>query len=214
MVALVLVGCAWCLRGPVLRRLGQRLVVDQEPGRFQVLWVIDEDVDRRYDLAADLHRKTGCRIAIAKPVDTRLVQLGIEPSSDRLAQRELRRRGLPDDALIIVDGPTGPEWTEDRMLADWLRPQPDLRMLVVCERFRSASHRAEIDRLLGPQHAGRIAVRGIPDRRFDETDWWQSRVGAKAFFVTWLSCRRWRHPQQADADRYEQAFLRQLGVLP
>jgi hypothetical protein len=213
-VLVLLVVGAWCARGAVLRWLGARLVADQDPGRFDLLWIVDEDVDRRYDLAAELHRQTGCRIAVAKSVGTRMVQLGIEPSNERLAQRELRRRGLPDNALVTVGGPTGPEWPEDRLLADWLRQHPQVRVLVVCERFRSAAHRAQLDELLGPKDAGRVAVRGIRDRRFDETNWWQSRVGAKAFFVTWLSCRRGRHPLQADADHYEQAFLRQLGVVP
>jgi len=213
-VVAALVLAVWCLRSTLLSGLARRLVVDQEPSVFNVLWIGDEAVNRRFDLAAEQYRQTGCRIAIARPVPTRVVQLGIEPSAEELARRELAKRGVPADALLVVDGPTGTAWTEGRLLADWLAAHPQARVLMLCKRFRSAAHRQELDRLLQPDAAQRVAVRGVRDRRYDENTWWHSRVGVKEFFVTWLGELHSRQTPPADAECYEQALRHQWRGTP
>jgi hypothetical protein len=208
-VVAALVLTAWCLRGRLLCGLARRLVVEEEPGRFDVLWIVDEAVPGRFELAAELYLQTGCRLAIARPVLLRVVQMGIEPSAEALTRRELAKRRVPVEALLVVGDSANPQWSEGQLLADWLVAHPEKRVLMVCKRFRSAAHRQELDRLLGPDAARRVAVQGIRDPRFDESNWWHSRLGAKEFFVTWLGEAHTRNAPQADAERYEQALLHQ-----
>jgi hypothetical protein len=218
---------AWFALGPFLRGLAAFLVADESVGSFQYIAVLDwyngPDGDRCYDAATNLYQKVPSRrILLVESSSTRLVEIGALEAFDILSRRELENRGLPANAVTAIHSDGRDDWATARAIRVWLTDRPGVSALLLCGRFRSATVRHVLDEALGPTLAGRVRVRGLPDRRFDESNWWTTRTGIKAFGTGW--CRRihgwyasqdYRPPPFCNADDYERKVRRSLtGATP
>lgn len=61
----------------------------------------------------------------------------------------------------------------------------------------------------------RVGLEGLPDRRYNENNWWRSKVGVKAPFSAWVSlaytvCQGERPDEmpKLGAEEYEEALFR------
>ncbi len=59
-------------------------------------------------------------------------------------------------------------------------------MVVLCDRFSSRRTRCLFERELGGLSA-RVRWRALPDRRYDETNWYHHKVGVLSLFDSYLS---------------------------
>lgn len=189
---LVAVACAYCGRGILFSWLGGKLVVDQPAPRAGVLWIRSEDGFRpegRSSLAqaADwYHAAPQRKILLLQPIANRLVTAGVVPSFEAIARTALTRSGVPNDAIITAAGTWHDPWEESQRLGDWLRPRPEVQVVVLAERLNTARQRWLLDHALEPELAARIAVQSLSRSEFEETNWWKRRDGVKAFMSSWL----------------------------
>jgi hypothetical protein len=217
---LLLLGCAYLGHGFVLRWLAAPLVVDQTPPRVDCLWIPrDTGISRAAEL---YHQSPQRKIVVLQPRWNRLAAAGVLPTFDALVRVELGRRGVPAEAVTVIPGNRETAWDEVQGVGRWLEGRPGAELLVLVDRFQSARMRWLLDQALEPALASRIAVHALSWPEFDETNWWRSRVGVKAFmngWITLLHVRRYgRLP--ASTTRWDpQAYLRWLaepaaGAMP
>lgn len=198
---------------PLLRVAAGLLIVD-EPQPPAPAYVLVCSGDRRCDVAADLYRRRAAEgVLLVEEHPPRLVREGIVPSREALAQRLLADRRVPQDIVTIIPGLARNEWQAARLLAGWIQERPDAHIVVLCDRFDSRRQRHVLAAALRAEQKGMISMRALPDRRFDERNWWKSREGLKAFFKCavsaaydyWCAEPAWI-PQEWSPDDYERAL--------
>jgi hypothetical protein len=126
----------------------------------------------------------------------------------------LTRRGVPGDAIVTIPGVWLGAREESQRLGDWLRPRPEVQLVVMAERLNTARLRWILDHALEPELAARIAVEPLAQPKFDETNWWKSRDGIKAFMSSWLGwcyARTQNRPPEIAQPWDPQAYRRWLA---
>jgi len=190
-VAAVVVAVACLFHAPLFRGLASPLIVDQTTDDFDVICLLGDvkgpDGDRCYDVAGDLFPKNPAdKILIVAPPPDRVVEAGALPSFETISRRELAARGVPRESITILRSRRLDDWASAEALDGWLRDHPESSVLLLCGQFHSARVRAVLDDALDPARAARVRVRSLPDRRFDQTNWWRSRCGVRELGKSWL----------------------------
>jgi hypothetical protein len=193
-----------------------RLLVADQPLPESATHVLLGGGDRQFDLAAELLASGRCRRVLiqAGPPD-RLAFLGILPTWTELCRREFGKRGVREEQLVVQAIKPQRSWDAVRALDGWLAEHPDARLIVLADRFRSGELAYVYRQILSDEHQGRLTVLALPDRRYDESNWWRSRTGIKAFFGTLLARGYMRvggeesgPPYDPDPDAYERRVLK------
>ena len=163
-----------------LALLGGLLVADDPPGNAQQVLILDGD--KRYELAASMVSSGVARggdVLVYEARDAWLVQHGVVLAPEALARRELGRRGISAERLRVLRGAADDWRAALRALASYLDQAPEARVAVLTARIGSQTVSLLADHLLGPARS-RVTIVPLRDRRFDETDFWRSRMGLKS----------------------------------
>lgn len=203
-VLAAIAGCAWLWRGTILRAAAELLIVDQPSSRCEWVLIVQGNGRGvgRYDEAARLyHEDPSRRVVLIQRFPRPTIRIGAVPAPDAIGRRELAARGVPMKSVTLIPGEADDEWTAAHALQSWLRDRPDGRLLVLCNRFQSGHQRLVLDTVLDPAAAARVSVRGLADRRYDETDWWQSRRGVKELMFAYLELAHARWCGESHAAR-------------
>jgi hypothetical protein len=215
---LVVLGGLGLAHRPLLRWAACGLIVDDhEEQTPDAIWL--GGGDRRFQAAADLYRENPrCRILIARSFRDRVVQVAVLPPLEELARNQLLDRGVPSEAVVFFGDSCRDSWEGARALQGWMKENPNKRVLVLCDRFRSRQRLEVLAQVLQPQEAARIGIRGLPAYRYDETDWWRNRTGLKRFMYSWLGLlcvwmigETAEKPIPLDPDAYERLVAGRIG---
>ncbi len=207
----------WLAHAALLRLVALGLVVDQPASRSASVWIhstegVYPDLDQCYDRTVALWQENGKRsILLTWRGPCRLAALGVVSSFGETSRRELTHRGVLEERIVPVGANVATRWEAARAVGWWLRTHPHDTVALLCDRFRSRQWRAILDEVLGSTDATRVTVVALPDSKFDESNWWKSRRGAKDFYnaycelaYAWLvgegAFCRW----QWDPDQFEQ----------
>ena len=112
----------------------------------------------------------------------RVVVLGAVLPSEELCRRKLVRDGVDDDVIRLLDGTSESDFDTGRLIDGWLVAHPDKRVNLLCDRFSSRTWSHILDRTISPSQRILVSVEGVADPRYNELNWWRSRVGLKSFF--------------------------------
>lgn len=212
-LVLVAAIAVWSSHRTILTCIGGLVVVDERPVHLDLIW-IRESGSRIYDVVASMFLESPRRRLVMIPHrPSRLIRAGICEPLESVSRRELAIRGVPTTRFEILGTPVR-NWNEElRQLADWLEGLPDAGLVVPCSRFGSACLRQAINRVMPPGVVMRVKVVAVADPRYDETNWWQSRVGVRSMLYALLSrayswcgvsvndeCEEW------DPDTYERSL--------
>ncbi len=181
----------WLLHAPLLQFLAQLLIADQPDGDYQLVCIASRNGwpadDWCYDAAAERFlAKSSCNILLVQPPDNRLIELGIAPTFEAISRRELELRGVPQTSISVVRSKICGERAAIEAIRPRLSQQPNNSAVLLCNLFYSARIRLLVDRVLDPNQATRVRVRGVPSQQCDATNWWKSRDGYKVFGDAWL----------------------------
>jgi hypothetical protein len=187
LAGLALAGTAgYWFRHPILRNIAGYLVVD-EPSAATCVLVLP-GVDRRYDRAAEMFRAGSVTsILLVERRAKRLEKMGFVPTFESVSQRELDQRGVPKKSITVIRGETRTDWERGRSLRTWLESQPTSRVVILCDRFGGRKMRYIMDKTLGAECASRVRVMCLPERSYDENNWWHNRSGAVQVFDAYLN---------------------------
>ncbi len=180
LIVSVIVVCVAAHR-PILRALGGGLVVDQEPPP-SCTHIVVLGGDKRYDVAAKLIGETPkWKLLHLGGKYSRLVEYHVLPPWEDHFKQQMRERGAPEERIEFRGATLQNSWKTVTELNRWLQEQDDAGVVVLCERFNSRCLRYQLDTILSPEHAARVSLLALPDRRYNEQDWWRSRTGLKQF---------------------------------
>ncbi len=218
-VAVVGFAGAVLFHAPLLRGLADPLIVDQTTDDYDSICILPSlqtpDGDRCYDVAASLFRKNpSAQVLIVVHPPNRIVEAGALASFETISRRELGVRGVPGDSILILRSRWIDDWAAAEALAGRLRERPESSVLLLCAEFHSARVRAVLNDVLDPAAAKRVRVMPLPDRRFDQTNWWKSRRGVRALGMNWLvRLQGWlggqaAHPPRKNADDYRRDIIK------
>jgi hypothetical protein len=182
---LLAVAAVWLLRAWILHAVAWGLIVDENRTGADYLWIAGGD--HCYDQAAQLyHDQPSRRIVLVEQYPRRIVRAGVQLSPEAIGRRELARRGVPPEAVIVIPGRAKNAWEATRILGEWRPSRAGAEVLLLCDRFDSRRRRRIQDSALDADSAKHIHVLALPDRRFDESDWWRTRDGVKHCGLSWL----------------------------
>jgi len=209
----VLVGVAACLHGRILQSLAELLVVDEPRSAAQAVLMISGE--SRFDVAEKLHNDGTKVVFILRGHSGRLERMGILPSIEQLTRRELLARGIPESNLSLLSDEPVASSRVGALLSDRLREHTQWHIAVLCDRFSTRKWRLLLQRSADPRLLSRIHLIALPERGFDETNWWHSKPGARAILNGYLRLVfTWWHDGLQPAGRectpadFEAAFTR------
>ncbi len=206
----LLVAALYLLRGPILRTIGGGLVVvDEKPVAGEVVLILDADQGCE-QAAAVVHAGLTDRILLLSTPPGRLERLGIRDTESESRRKALLKLGIDPEAVTLLNCTGEGPWNKARTLRDWLTANPDAQVIALCDRLNTRNWRLIFDRVMGANLAGRVHWRALPDRRFDETDWWQSKEGVRACVNAYIGLTHvlvygedLRGTRQWDPDQFE-----------
>jgi hypothetical protein len=191
---LLTVASVWLLRGVILRTVAWGLIVNEECPITGYVWIADGD--RCFDHAAQLYRnRPSTRIILVAKFRQRIVQIGVQPPPELISRRELASRGVPPEAVIVIPGSAQNAWEEAQLVASWMASRSGAEVLLLCDQFGSRLERRIVDSVMDASGTKHIHIQPLPNRRFDENDWWRNRDGVKhvglsflGLIYTWYCC--------------------------
>jgi uncharacterized SAM-binding protein YcdF (DUF218 family) len=197
LIVLMVAGVAYVFRAPLLRAAAGILVVEtavpERPSRIVIL-----GGDHRYDWAAQAirdGRAEGLLLVQVRP--TRTQQLGIVPTAETVHLRELKNRGVAENVIQILPAQARSVCEYVQYLRAWMEQNPDSTLIVITDRFYSRQDRITSRRVLTDEQLARTSWVALPNREFDESNWWQVRSGGLNFGYgiltlthTWLSAEQ------------------------
>jgi hypothetical protein len=193
-IVFLAVFCAaiWFCHPWLLQCLAKLAIADnpRPDAEYLVLYADEASASYRrvYDAAAAAYRANPRRtILLIEPRPHILEQYGILPGFSALSRRELGSRGVADSAIRTLDGTASDTWRAARLLGQWLQDHPEGKVEFYVDRFQSRNLCCVAGQVLQPALAKRIFIHPLPDSKYDETDWWKSRDGVKAFMFAHLA---------------------------
>ena len=168
---------------PLLRLTALPLIIEDAVVSADFVWVTDTNCDGCFDLAVDLvHRGQAGRVLVVEGDAKRLTALGIVPKWGEVARRELADRGVTADKLIVLTETGKNLWQQADAVNEWGDAQQPFNLIVICDRFGSRNLRFVLSSRLASSKFGATVLLALPDRRYDEHNWWRSRTGVEAVF--------------------------------
>jgi len=164
----------------ILRWLARTLIVDDTRRTVDDVLVLDRG--DCFDRAAELyHAGLASRLHFIERPAKRLESLGVVPSWGSLCNAELKRRRVSPRAITAIPGiaDVNDTWQMARCTRAWLKDHPDDTVRVLCGRFSSGGIRYVMSKTLAVDDLDRVVFCGVPNLRYDESNWWQSRAGCR-----------------------------------
>ena len=181
---LVLALAAYALRAPLLTGVARLLTVRDPVSRADLVLVLGGEVNTRPFHAAELYRRgVAPRVVLVRERAGPAVRQGLLPGRTDVAVLILRRGGVPDSAIVVLEPPGGAASTADeaRALRGYLRATGLRRVAVVTNPYHSRRARIALRRGVRGLPA-EILVMPVPAWGFTERDWWRSEDGLLAYF--------------------------------
>lgn len=201
----------------ILTAIASVLIVDEEHAAAYALLILDGD--RRVEVASQRVSDGAENVLLFRRHPGRLERMGILPAPDNLTRRELLKRRIPEQAIrLLCEEPIDNSLIPNQ-LCDWLQKNPGRDIDVLCDRFSSRNCNRFFGRSVDSKFRQRLHIIALPQRNYDETNWWRSKQGALAVLNGYLSlafqsCHVqgnrpvWKERTQAEFDSAVKARLR------
>jgi hypothetical protein len=191
--ALVFAGAVYLARAPLLRGMAHFLVVEDPMQEVDALVLLNGD--RLYEQTALLYRNDMAKhVLLIQGPPSRLERMKILPDPVALARRELAKHDVPEIVVEVLPMEKNGDSNRARRLRDWLNEHPEARVCILCDRFSNRRTRCLFERELGGLSA-RVHWRALPDRLYDETNWYRNKAGVLGIFDGYLN---WAHVELYD----------------
>jgi uncharacterized SAM-binding protein YcdF (DUF218 family) len=164
-----------------LPAVGRWLDVGETPRVSDYCLVLSGDFESRPFGAAALYRKGFIRHAIwlthiastERVSPTRL-------DSDAAARRILTTVGVPDDRIVVLDGPCVSTFDEAQSLERMLATHPDATVAVVTSDYHTRRSRWVFRHVLGDR-ADHLQFISVPTDYFNAENWWRVEEGFASY---------------------------------
>lgn len=169
-------GHPWLLAGAA-----RFLDVSEPPQPTDYVLVLGGGSDTRPFVAAALvNRGLARQVLVPRVKPYAEVEQGDRPSEETITCGVLRARGVPEDAIILLDGACASTRDEAAALARFLDGQPGMTVAVVTTDYHTRRARAIFRKVLGERAAGLHFV-AAPSDGYDAGNWWRFEDGFVAY---------------------------------
>ncbi|HET7463944.1 MAG TPA: ElyC/SanA/YdcF family protein [Longimicrobium sp.] len=185
---------AWLLRAPILTAAARYLSVHDPLQKSDAIFVFGGDPDiRPYAAAALYHRGLAPRVLVPGMETGRLAADGLVPTQTQIFLGVLKKQGVPDSAVQVLNIPGGTTSTTDdaRVLRDWILRTHARRVIAVTTTYHTRRCRLALRRALKGVDV-RVMMYGAPTRGYTERDWWRSEPGMVTYFNEYLKLARYK----------------------
>lgn len=182
LAAVLLVGLVllYVLRGNLLAALGEWLDVSEPPSAADYVLVLGGDKQTRPFAAIGLYRKGLARqVLLPRVALTPDAEDGLVPPEQEIAQRVLRRGGVPWDAVILLPGEVHSTYEEACSLARFLEGRPNCSVTVLTSTYHTRRTRWIFRRVVGVGHE--LHFTGVEPDGYTAANWWQHEDGFLAY---------------------------------
>lgn len=195
-LATLVLACAlaWLLRAQILTGAARYLSVHDALQKADAIFIFGGDPDIRPYAAAELyHKGLAPRILVPGMETGRLAADGLVPPQTELFLRVLKKEGVPDSVVQVLNIPGGTTSTTDdaRVLRDWLRRTHARRVIAVTTTYHTRRARLSLRRALKGMDV-RVMMYGASTRGYSERNWWHSESGMVTYFNEYLKLARYK----------------------
>jgi uncharacterized SAM-binding protein YcdF (DUF218 family) len=183
----------WLLRAQILTAAARFLSVHDPLRRADAIFVFGGDPDIRPFAAAALFRGGWAPRVLVPGMETgRLAALELVPSQTEIFRGVLRKEGVPDSAVQVLEMPGGTSsTTEDaEVLRAWARRTGAHRVIAVTTTYHTRRARYALRRALKGMDV-QVTMYGAPTRGYTERDWWQAEGGLTTYVNEYIKLARY-----------------------
>jgi uncharacterized SAM-binding protein YcdF (DUF218 family) len=188
-VALILaVAGLYAFRIPLLRLMADSLAVEESLRPADLIYVLNGEVNSRPFRAADLyHRGYAPKVVVPRAEALPAELLGVLPTTTEVTVAILRRLGVPEEAVVVLEWGHGVTSTreEGQALRRYLETSGGHRVIVVTSTLHGRRARWILHRELAGARVEVMMARA-PHIDFDRDRWWRSEEGLKYVFNEWV----------------------------
>jgi uncharacterized SAM-binding protein YcdF (DUF218 family) len=175
---------AYALRAPILTGVARLLTVRDPVSRADLVLVLGGEINTRPFHAAELYRRgVAPRVVLVRERSGPAVRQGLYPSRADVSALILRRGGVPDSAIVVLEPTGGASSTREEAgaLREYLRSGGGRRVVVVTNAYHTRRARLAVRRATRSLPV-EILMSPAPADGFSESDWWRSEDGLVAYF--------------------------------
>lgn len=178
-VLLILAVTVYALRTPILTGVADYLVVSDDLQPADIIFVLNSEVNTRPFYATELYQQgLAPLIVIARSEDTPTVELGLVPNDTDIDLGVMKKLGVPDEKIVVLQMPGGVTSTFDEasVLRQYIQEHDVQRVIVVTSAFHTRRAKWILDRQLDGLPVT-LEMAAAPYDGFDQTNWWQNEGG-------------------------------------
>jgi uncharacterized SAM-binding protein YcdF (DUF218 family) len=178
----------YLLRTPILIGAARFLTVSDDLRPADAIYLLNGEIESRPAGAAELyHRGLAPVIVFAREEQTQSMEAGLMANLTDVTRALLRRFGVPDSAIVIVEPVRGVTSTLEeaeafRAYAERSRPRT---VIVVTNSMHTRRARWTLRRALDDLQVDVLAY-PVPHRHFDETNWWRREAGQISYILEYI----------------------------
>lgn len=174
LVFLAFIGMIYLLRHPILRTMGQALIVDEAPQHSDAIIILSDDNEHadRARRAAQVYRDGWAPVVVASG---RYLRSYISIAD--LMERDLKEDGVPEKAIVKFPHHALNTVEEARNLRELAKGKGWHHLIVVTSNYHTRRALYDFHRIFPPN----VEVRMIsaPDSNYDPNLWWVNYRGIK-----------------------------------
>jgi uncharacterized SAM-binding protein YcdF (DUF218 family) len=178
-VLLLLVILAFAFRAPILTRIADFLIINDELQPADAIFLLSSDVNTRPFRVAELYKQGFAPIiVICRAEDTPVVELGLVANDTDIAVGVMEKLGVPPEKIIILTIPGGVTSTFDEAAAfrQYVEANQVRRIILVTSAFHTRRASWIVDKALSGLPIT-LETAAVPYADFDQTTWWQNETG-------------------------------------
>lgn len=168
------------------------LDVSERPHAVDYVMVLGGGDETRPFVAAALYGASLAKGVIVPSVERAPeVEDGLYPPEEVVIRRALHHEGVPETAIIVLDGLVGSTRAEAEALGRFLDAHPDASIGVVTTHYHTRRARLLFQRTLG-ERAARVCFFAAPVDGFTPDNWWRFSHGVASYSEEYLKFALYR----------------------
>jgi uncharacterized SAM-binding protein YcdF (DUF218 family) len=166
---------------PLFSGMARWLDVGEPPTRVDYVVALPGDMNTRPLVAAAMVRTGMARQVIVPHTQPGAeVEQKLEPAHGNLLETILKGRGVPADAILLIDSRSNSTFDDAQAVASFLRDRPRASLAIVTNDYHTRRAR-DIFRTALAGLPVELHVVSAPTDGFAADDWWETRTGFQAY---------------------------------
>jgi hypothetical protein len=178
----------WLVHVPLFRGVGGFLVADEPLAMADYIVILPGLAGDSVAIEQAIQRvrrgEAGGLLFFQMPA-TRGERCGAWPDYESAVRADLKRKGIADNAIVFVPGPSRNSWEAAHALGQWLGNRPTRRLDLLCPQFSGRYERHILATVLPGDVFAQLHF-SAAGGRIDETNWWHDREGIQMVFQAYV----------------------------